>query len=308
MNAGKVTSEVYRRRGVARWSRPVLVTGMPRSGTTWLARELAESPGTAFPGREPMNPRGRQYALGGTVDGWVRLTDLTRKQQLILRHAFGGWNPMVYSRYGRRQWLAPLPWIRVIVKDPFSMPSLSVVSAATRAQTVVVYRHPAAVLASYRRMGWAPQPEEMRQIERFAPATIGPPPELDNDLRVVGRMWIVLHSILIADLPTLKDTLVVSHEQLASGGPAAVDRLRNQLGLASPRRYLGASAKAAPRTPTNTDPTKLHNLDRDPKAVAGAWRETIPPRELAELEDMIGGLLTELDHRKFDVSRRGEGD
>ena len=55
--------------------RPILVTGVPRSGTTWLARLLALSPGTALAGREPMNPRGRQYALGGSLDGWTRLTD-----------------------------------------------------------------------------------------------------------------------------------------------------------------------------------------------------------------------------------------
>ena len=61
-----------RRRG-----RPILVTGVPRSGTTWLARLLAGSPGTALAGREPMNPRGRQYALGGTLTGWARLSDLT---------------------------------------------------------------------------------------------------------------------------------------------------------------------------------------------------------------------------------------
>ena len=46
---------------------PILVTGVPRSGNTWLARLLATSPGTAMAGREPMNPRGRQYALGGTL-------------------------------------------------------------------------------------------------------------------------------------------------------------------------------------------------------------------------------------------------
>ena len=52
---------------------PVLVTGMPRSGTTWLARELARARRSGLPGREPMNPREGQFALGGTVSGWTQL-------------------------------------------------------------------------------------------------------------------------------------------------------------------------------------------------------------------------------------------
>ena len=89
--------------------RPILVTGVPRSGTTWLARLLALSPATALAGREPMNPRGRQYALGGSLDGWARLTDPSPYQRFLLRSAYRGWNPMVYSRFGTRQWAGPLP-------------------------------------------------------------------------------------------------------------------------------------------------------------------------------------------------------
>ena len=37
-----------------------------------------------------MNPRGKQYALGGTLDGWTRLTDPTPRQRLLLRAAYRG--------------------------------------------------------------------------------------------------------------------------------------------------------------------------------------------------------------------------
>ena len=77
--------------------RPILVTGVPRSGTTWLARWLAAGAGMALPGREPMNPHGRSYALAGTLTGWVRLSEPTPRQvqgaldhQLMQQHGGSG--------------------------------------------------------------------------------------------------------------------------------------------------------------------------------------------------------------------------
>ena len=146
--------------------RPILVTGVPRSGNTWLARLLALSPGTALAGREPMNPRGRQYALGGSLDGWTRLTDPSPYQRFLLRTAYQGWNPMVFSRFGARQWAGPLPHTRVVVKDPYALLSLRTVVAATGATPVLVYRHPGAVLASYRRVCVVPAARRGRRDRR----------------------------------------------------------------------------------------------------------------------------------------------
>ena len=69
-----------------------------------------------------MNPRGHQFALGGTLPGWTRLTTVTPLQRLALVSSYRGLNPLVYSRYGRRQWAALLPGTSV-VKDPFAMTS-----------------------------------------------------------------------------------------------------------------------------------------------------------------------------------------
>ena len=143
---------------------PILVTGVPRSGTTWLARVLATADRVALAGREPMNPRGKQYALAHTLGGWTRLEDPSSRQRWALRTAYRGLNPWLYSRYGRRQWAAPLPWTRLVVKDPFAMLSLPAVVSVTGARAVFLYRHPGAVLASYRRMGWRPDLDELRPL------------------------------------------------------------------------------------------------------------------------------------------------
>ncbi len=98
--------------------RPVLVTGVPRSGTTWLARELAAARGAALPGKEPMNPRPGQFALAGTLTGWTRLEHPTPAQVATLRRVYRGREPRVLSRYGVKQWAAALPGTTTVVKEP----------------------------------------------------------------------------------------------------------------------------------------------------------------------------------------------
>ena len=210
---------------------------MPRSGTTWIARVLAAAPGTALGGREPMNPRPRQYALGGTLSNWARLEQPTRRQAIDLRLAYRGINPWVFSRYGRRQWAAPWPGTRIIVKDPFAALSLPMIAATTGARALVTYRHPGAMLVSFRRVGWRPGPG--RDPAAGPPTGPGRParsrvqsPEPEGaDVRGMAAFWAALYDQVLADLDRVPGALLISHEELASGGEEALRALYAELGL-----------------------------------------------------------------------------
>ncbi|MDN5767703.1 MAG: sulfotransferase [Humibacillus sp.] len=287
----------------ARRSRsPILVTGMPRSGTTWLARQLAYSQGTALTGREPMNPRGNQYGLGHTLPGWSRLTSPTPKQRRLLRLAYRGLLPSVYSRYGLRQWAAPLPWTRIVVKDPFAVLSVPAVVEATAATVVLVYRHPGAILSSYRRMGWTP---DLAEIATILP--VGPPcPDLDEVDPVVdemGRFWDALHRAALEDVAATPGVLVVSHEDLASGGTEALARLTAACDLTPKTQPAAPSRSAASATDasenTGASETRLHNFNRKPTEVAHAWRTRVTDAEVAVLEHHAAATLETLDRVKM---------
>lgn len=283
----------------------ILVTGMPRSGTTWLARLLATAGGVALTGREPMNPRGRQYALAGTLPGWARLREPTAAQLRALRLSHRGLTPLVYSRYGRRQWVAPLPRTRIVVKDPFAMLSMPAVVAGTGATPVLLYRHPAAALASYRRMGWEPDLAELQPLVR-AYRSEGHPPELTvPDLpapgevaepEAMGRFWSALYTMALSDVATTPGLLVVSHEEIATGGDTAARMLFAALGL----RWSDATAAeltGRDRGPAAGPDTaaRLHRLDRDPSTVARSWRAVVSDDELAAIEAVTGDVRTRLD-------------
>ncbi len=296
--------------GFAESRAPLLVTGVPRSGTTWLARLLATAPGTALAGREPMNPRGRQYALGGTVIGWVRLTDPSPRQRRLLRSTYRGWNPRTYGRYGRGQWRGPLPWTRMVVKDPFAMLSVPTISEVTGARALQVYRHPGAVLASYRRMGWEPDLTEIAALvpvvaeaePRVAELWAGGVDRLSPAARM-GVFWTVLQRLALEDLPKAPGTVVVSHSELAAGGPEGARRLFGLLGLdySEETNHEMTGSEETPARPGHGDPSshELHRFDRRPADVAESWRRHLDESEIAEIEGVAGPALAELEERRL---------
>ena len=281
---------------------PLLVTGVPRSGTTWLARLLATAPGTALAGREPMNPRGRQYALAGTLDAWTRLELPTPRQRRALRLTYIGLNPRTYGKYGRTQWRAPLPGTRIVVKDPFAMLSVPSITSITGATGLQLYRHPGAVLTSYRRMGWRADLEELAPFADVVP-TAGPlvaelfatsPADLD-DTDAMGVFWSILTTIALDGMQREPRTLMVAHHELAAGGEPATRRLFAELAL----EFSAATGDELSHTESSSSSDRsLHRFDRNPAEVANAWKDNLSPHDVARIE-----LITEPVRARVESAR-----
>jgi hypothetical protein len=274
----------------------VLVTGVPRSGTTWLARELAGARLAAMPGREPMNPRSGQFALGGTVDSWVELREPTAKQKRILTRCYRGQEPRVFSRYGKGQWLAPLPWSRTIVKDPFALLSVPTIVDCTSAIPVILYRHPGAVLASYRRMGWTADITEIRLLQ-------GQPPPVApvDDVSAMVEFWNFLHVRVLSWLDDLPGALLISHAEISRGGEPALRALMTACGLHPPQRaaeQVPLPERAPPGTPAEG---QLHGFARSPDEVVDGWRDRLAAEEVTVIESDTKQVWAALEERQFSL-------
>lgn len=153
--------------------RPILVTGVPRSGTSWVGKMLDASGAVVYI-NEPLNdrhPPGRspgilaapvrhrfQYITGanelpflGAFNETLRLryhvlAELSenRSPRDLARMA-KYWNGFVRGRVRGR---------RPLLDDPFAVFSTEWFSRRLDCQVVVVVRHPAAVAASRKRLGW----------------------------------------------------------------------------------------------------------------------------------------------------------
>jgi hypothetical protein len=193
----------------------------------------------------------------------------------------------------------------VIVKDPFALLSLPVVVSVTGAMPVVVFRHPAAVLASYRRMGWGPDLDEIRPLVEAARGrgvdALPQIPAADaSEAEQMGAFWAALHLMALddpADTSAAGEPLVVSHQELASGGPAAARRLVERLGLG----WHAAMEEEVTREEDGAavDEGRLHNFARPPADVAAAWRRSVSDEELAEIEAVTASARTVLDARRL---------
>lgn len=291
-------------RAAGRRSRPLLVTGVPRSGTTWLARQLAGAPRCAMTGREPMNPHPGQYRLGGTLDAWARLEAPTRRQSVALRAAYAGLTPRVYGRYGHRQWAAASPFTRTVVKDPYAVLSIRTVVETTGAVPVLVYRHPAAVLSSYRRMGWRADVAEIRAAvpDQRGGAPGGDAGDPADDTHAMAWFWSTLNTVALQDLEAVPGAVVVSHEELAAGGAPALRRVFDACGL-SWSDPPGPSGRDGGRSTASdaAQSSALHRLDRAPAEVAVAWRSGVSEDEVRMLEHLTGPALTALTAARLPV-------
>lgn len=142
---------------------PILVTGMYRTGTTWVGAMLAAA--GLWPLHEPFNPnRGLwsdelAYAPGGDLRPEI--------DALVAALVRGGHREVVRLPHADR-WFSPLRLLpqaprRVLLKDPSAALLSEYLIRRHGMRALVVHRHPAAVVASFVRLGW-PTGELVRRL------------------------------------------------------------------------------------------------------------------------------------------------
>jgi hypothetical protein len=185
--------------------------------------------------------------------------------------------PTSDGRYGLRQWRAALPGARIVVKDPFALLSIASIAALTNALPVLVYRHPAAVLASYRRMGWSPDVSELAAISGTPSSGV---PIGADDVDEMVYFWNTLHTLANEQVRQVPRALIVSHAELAGG--LALRRLYAACNLEWSSRVEAACRQETPAGIADSD--ALHVLNRASSDVANSWRGTISAANVARLE------------------------
>jgi hypothetical protein len=148
--------------------KPILVTGIIRSGTTWVGKVLCNAPDTIYL-HEPTNPASPWNAA-------IR----TPIQHFYLHESFGGvyqqlfvqmlsLQPRVQGKWliDHKKWLMDYIQrrrlsegrddLRVLIKDPTAIFSTPWMVRNLQIQPIIVLRHPLAIVKSLLRLGWADQ-------------------------------------------------------------------------------------------------------------------------------------------------------
>ncbi len=228
-------------------TRPILIVGLPRSGTTWTMRALAAGPGTRAigePDNEDKFPEsihakhgvGRYPVLGPGAScppyeklwAWVLDGALEDGRAQLARHLLG---PGAVNRIheGRRD---PVTWLAgLLARNPRSDPA----PAGGPRLVLVLRRHPGNVLASWlelnlkdsRNSTLETRPEiRTRYLEPWGVPLPGPDP-IERISWRIGLLTAVLEEAAAGH----PEWHVRSHEQLCTDPPAEFQKLYAELGL-----------------------------------------------------------------------------
>jgi len=159
---------------------PVLVTGLPRSGTSWVGKML-ESSGELVYVNEPLNPRhppGRspgvlnatvthyfQYICADNEPAWL---DAFRKTVALrygvvaeLRRNRSPYDLARMVKYLSAFTIGRCRHRRALLDDPYALFSAAWFAERLGCRAIVLVRHPLGFVGSWRRLGWTVDPGEL---------------------------------------------------------------------------------------------------------------------------------------------------
>ncbi|HJR18024.1 MAG TPA: sulfotransferase, partial [Gemmatimonadales bacterium] len=198
-------------------TQPILVTGMPRSGTTWVSRMLDASGQVGYL-NEPFNLAMSPGTFRIPVDHWyTHITDENEARVLPALHDALAFKYPLARELGRCRSRADLHrtlkgWRtflrhrnrRPVIKEPHAVFSAAWFACRLSSNVVITVRHPAAVVSSWKRLGWdfdftnlLEQPLLMRDwLEPFRPDMEA---ALSSEKDLVDRValfWSIIYSVV----------------------------------------------------------------------------------------------------------------
>jgi hypothetical protein len=281
-------------------TRPILVTGTQRSGSTWVGQMLAAHTRVAYVW-EPFNkavPNSpvRYWYQHVTAEDEAAFRKYLRP---LLTHDYPWWDEVRASPTPRR--IAGATWralralwrrqvgCRVLMKDPSALFSAEWLERTYGMDVVVLIRHPAAFVSSMKRLDWwlslgelvpqtklldtllRPLSEEMRRAEPRCADII------DHSILT----WRLMHHVIRHYRETHPGWIFLRHEDLSLDPLGEFEKLFARLGLDMTGRVRRTIAEhSAEENPREAPHKKAHQLKRNSRANVWNWRSRLTPEEI----------------------------
>jgi len=277
---------------------PILVTGMHRSGTTWLGASLALAPGTILL-NEPFNPARGSYALGGLAKTWYCFADGLNQENAreavdtLLRlddHCLFNGNQLAkYLPFMRRG--------RIVMKDPIAALSSEWLIKNFGFQVVVSLKNPLSVAASIKRIGWTFDFANLTSQPRLLQGPLLPyrdqlnnPPT--NEIAKSALLWKVIYGFLLHVCSRHRGAILVRQELLMTDPIRYLKSVYETLGLEwSPAVEYQVRSLTSKDNPILTDPGTPNIIRRNSIGLIDSWRNVLTPDEIALVVTTIGDDL-----------------
>jgi hypothetical protein len=288
----------------------VLVTGSPRSGTTWVGRVVAQAPGMYYL-HEPFNIGARPCSCGTnfvhcfqyiSAENEFLWRDHLKHLMQSSPNRFNVHNALLRSFESRRigpmrDLIKGIQATSIIVKDPLAVFSAEWLASTFDMQVVVVLRHPAAVASSYKRLQWAHNFEHFlnqpllmsdhlhpfkAEIEEFARSK-------HQIVEQAALLWKLIHHLILHYQRIHPDWIYVRHEDLSYNPHDEYQLLFQRLSLGMPdtaKHFIENYSK--PGYPAESDDP--YSIKLDSSKTSTAWRSRLSQTEIKSVYSRVGDI------------------
>jgi hypothetical protein len=236
---------------------PLLVTGLPRSGTSWVGKMLEASDEVVYV-NEPMNPghppghspgvldqrvtRQFQYISAEDDEGWARaFTDTLALRYRLgpeLRANHSSYDLARAAKYLTAFTAGRLRGRRAMLDDPFAVLSTGWLVERMGVQAAVLVRDPVSFVGSWRKLGWSMHFHEL--LEQPALVRDHLEPYVDRMRALVGSpdwlartclLWEMTYDVVDRSFRALPGVSLISYEDLVAEPVTGFERLYETFGL-----------------------------------------------------------------------------
>jgi hypothetical protein len=288
------------------------VTGSYRSGSTWVGEMLAASPEVGYI-YEPFNIAYRrpgisraelthwlEYVPPGTTgplrNGLADTLAFHYQYAAALRAVHSPVDFLRMIRDAARFEHFRLTRRRPLVKDPLAIFSAEWLHETFDMDIVVVIRHPAAFVASVRRLGWYFSFAQLLEQRLLIRDLLQPCEEeirtaalstLDR-LEQAALMWKFIHHAIATYQDRHPDWIFVRHEDFSMNPLDRFQEIYARLGLPYTRRVRDSIARSTndenPRIRAEDDP---HTTKLNSRANAFGWRQHLSQEEVLRIRTLV---------------------
>ncbi|MFJ2028789.1 sulfotransferase [Streptosporangium sp. NPDC087985] len=295
---------------------PVLVTGLPRSGTSWTGKMLSAS-GELVYVNEPLNPQhppGRspgvlnaqvthrfQYICPDNDEVWLpAFTDTAALRYRFLAELRRNRSPYDLARmvrYGTAFTLGRLTGRRALLDDPFALFSAGWFAERLGCRVIILLRDPVSFVGSWQRLGWTIYFHELLE----QPLLIRDHPHLEALRPLVGcqdrlakavALWRAARTVATELAARHPGILLVRYEDLATDPPRGFRRLYGWSGLTWSARAEERISRACTAAGGGADGFAWSGLSRtayrpmDSRQALAAAAGRLTPEEIRRVREL----------------------
>lgn len=284
----------------SRFLRPLLVTGVPRSGTTWLGRMISASK-YYFYVHEFMNPvclfqksrffhkfhyldESNIHEYEPIIERLMHLTYQSEMEKNPLKHMA---KEMIRTYFSLKK--RALGYPQPLLKEPNACFSSDFLARRYGLRVIVLVRHPAGVVTSFKRMGWPSDLDSILKQKALVHRYFSKLSLEDNQdlVEEISWLWRMVMDVLTKFLEKNKDWILVRHEDICRNPLKEFEKIFEKLNIPFTKRIKNkvfSSTRGETVIPESRDP---FHFKRNSQKLTSAWKDRLTVQEIEKIKSIV---------------------